>query len=156
MYKYLVLAGFLVLAGCPDKGDSGDTSETDADTDADADEIMVEVTWGGTSVSLDITNGTGSYLWGLAETDPSSGDPWTGEDCLYGYGAYAYCHPTSASGVTLEYGASPDNVVEGDTTVFYSSDYASTVTYSLWDGDDCVGSWGADATYYEDYCDWWQ
>lgn len=162
MHKYFILAGFLALAGCPGDKDSGDTSgDTDADADGDSDsdaDLIVEVAWGGSDVTLSITNGSGSYWWGIAETDPSSDDPWTGEDCLYGYGgAYYYCHPSSASGVTLSYGATVDNLVEGDTTVFPDNSYAATTAYSLWDasGENCLGAWGSDATYYDGYCEEW-
>ena len=72
--------------------------------------VEVEVTWQATYLELAITNGDAaeSYSFGLTETDV--GDPWTGEDCVYGYTSggtsFTYCHPASVSGVALAYDAS--------------------------------------------------
>jgi hypothetical protein len=111
MNKYfLTLAAALSLSfvACSGKGDTGDsgTVSTDADADADADsdaDPSFSVDWGGSAVTLSVSGGGSTYWWGIAETS-SSADPWTGEDCVYGYtlsdGSVLgpYCHDAGATG----------------------------------------------------------
>ena len=123
--------------------------------------MEVSVTWGASSVSLTITGGdaNASYEWGLAETgstcDNGSGDCWTGEDCLDGYTTgsgtlYSYCHSlTSNNSITLDYGASPEGLSEGQNTVFGNSNFDGSITYFL--DDSTSGTcyvWGDDTSYY--------
>jgi hypothetical protein len=88
-------------------------TDTDTDTDSDTDtdtspvDITASVFWGSRDISLVLKDGKGRYLFGIAETgeicDADSSQCWSGEDCIYGYGEYRYCHPTSprASPLTM-------------------------------------------------------
>ena len=108
-----------------------------------------DVIWGTIAVQVTQTNGVAGYF-GMAET--GCGDPdkcWYGEDCIYGdlTGAYYYCHPTGADGVTLAYGGSYDSLSEGSETVFGDASFEGTVTYYFEQGEDCY-IWGHDSSYY--------
>ena len=149
---WMVLAAGLFAFGCDDKPNETGAGEADADTDSDTDaDTEVDVTWGSSSVDLTITNGdaTQSYWFGMAEVvGCPAEDCWTGEDCIYGYAGYAYCHPAATTGVSLAYGAPFDAVTEGVDTVFFDSGFDGSVTYYLEDNTACW-VWGADTSYYD-------
>ena len=157
-YSWLVL-GLLALPGCPGgKCDSGGDCDSDSAGEGEG-EGEGEVTpsfsasWSASGVTISIEDGSGSYEIGMAETDPASPDPWTGEDCLNGYTTgsgttYLYCHPASSTGVALSTVTSLDDIVEGETTIF-SSSLSSVITYAA--TSDSTGecwTWGHDTSYY--------
>jgi len=146
----------LGLAACSDKSDTGDrdgfTPESDADADADADadtdadadadadtdadtdvDPSFSVDWGPEEVVLSISGTSQPYWWGITDSSGSA-DPWTGEDCLYGYvlsdGSTLgpYCHDAGSTGIALTYGGNPLELWEG-TTVFPNRSYADITTH---------------------------
>ncbi|MEL6346206.1 MAG: hypothetical protein AAFV53_24055 [Myxococcota bacterium] len=154
MIRNLMLASAILFAvGCVDSGkDSGDDGSDSGTTGADP---TFSVEWGGSAVSLTITNGdsAGSYFFGMAETGSTcAADPsqcWTGEDCLEGFGKFFYCHPSSTTGVSLSYGGAFDALTEGSQTVFGDSSFDGSVTYYVEEngsGDCYIG--GNDTSYY--------
>ena len=150
--KQLLSVLALLSTACIDSlgKDSGQTS----------DGLEASVTWNANSVTLEITGGDidASYSWGIVETGATceygSGDCWTGEDCLDGYTigsgtTYSYCHPLDDNSITLEYGASPEGLTEGQSTAFGNSDFDGSVTYILEDvASGVCYVWGHDTTYY--------
>ena len=128
--------------------------------------LSASVSWGDSSVDLSISDAEdgASYNWGVAENTgaclTSEYGCWTGEDCYMGYdltsgGNYTYCHPVSATGGSLAYGASPDAVAEGMSTVFTDSAFSTVTTHILdnaasTEADSCW-VWGADTSYYNGY-----
>lgn len=152
MKNLFIIAAGVLAAGCVDVSkDSGGTTVAPADP-------VFSVTWGGGSVDLSITDGEGSYYFGMAETGSScAGAPeycWTGEDCIYGYDTYLYCHPASATGVSLAYGGDFDALTEGSETVFPGQtndeglEFNGSVTYYIEYSDGSCSSWGHDTSYY--------
>lgn len=160
MKNTLLLSAFAV-ACIPTGKDTADTSDdiVDTDTDITEPELGAAVEWGDDSVELTIENGSeeADYMWGIAETADST-DPWTGEDCYGGYvlnddTVLSFCHPVADDGGMLAYGASPNDIVEGATTVFGSADFEARTTHILDDyatGGSCW-VWGEDTSYYADY-----
>jgi hypothetical protein len=158
---YLTLAAavslsFVACSGKSDTGETGVTGESDADADADADgdaDPTFSVDWGGSAVTLAIGGGTSTYLWGIAETGGSA-DPWTGEDCAYGYtlsdGSVLgpYCHDAGASGISLTYGGSATDLTEG-TTVFTDNSFSSSTTHYTESAEGACWVWGTDVSYYD-------
>lgn len=146
--KNLMIITCLAMIGCTDKGDSGDTTDTDTTT-AD---LSASVAWGGSAVALTLTDGSGSYFFGMAETGSTcSADPtqcWTGEDCIFGFSDFLYCHPASATGVSLSYGGAFDALSEGSDTVFPDNSFDGSVTYYLEDSAGACYVWGDDTSYY--------
>lgn len=146
MKNLLVLAAGLMFVGCVDTGkDSGGTTVGPADA-------TFAVTWGASSVDLAITDGEGSYFFGMAETGSTCSanpdDCWTGEDCIFGFGDYLYCHPASATGVSLAYGGDFAAVNEGSDTVFPDNSFDGSVTYYIEYSDGTCGVFGQDVSYY--------
>ena len=114
------------------------------------------VTWGASSVDIDVAGGPGAYWFGIAETADCD-DCWTGEDCVYGYSyggtTFAYCHDGGDTGTSLAYGGDATQLAAG-TTVFGSDDFDGKVTYYLesdrdFGGDGSCYVWGADNSYYD-------
>ena len=108
------------------------------------------VSWGGSSMTLSISGGSGSYWFGMAETgcaDP--GNCWYGEDCLYGdlTGTYYYCHPADSNGVTLQYTSDLD--LDESSETLLNESLASDVTYYVESASsgECW-AWGHDTSYY--------
>jgi hypothetical protein len=160
MQKYTLIAAALFAAGCVDiKEDTG--TET---TDTSAEEVVVDptvsVSWGDSSVSLSITDAAegASYYWGITENNDCD-DCWTAEDCFMGYDLndgtnLTYCHPASATGAELAYGAGAMDIVEGSTTLFFEAAFSAKVTYIVDDrssADAPCWTWGADTGYYSGY-----
>ena len=163
--KTLGLLTIVSAISCIPIEDGKETGE-DSGTPVVADPLSTSVSWGDSSVSLSLENAeTGaSYYWGIAENAgsclTSEYGCWTGEDCFMGFdltdgGNYLYCHEVGATGGSLSYGAAPDSVVEGGTTVFSSANFSTVVTYLL---DNAASTeaescwvWGADTTYYNGY-----
>jgi hypothetical protein len=163
-----------LISGCitvspidPSKGKSGsnDTSTEDTDTNDPDTNIQPSVVWGNDSVSLEIANADegAAYTWGIAENFGdclNTGLCWTGEDCFLGFelssgGNFLYCHPISGSSIELSYGANPDTIVEGATTLFQDPSFSTVTTHIL---DNIVSQengscwvWGADTSYYDEY-----
>lgn len=145
-------------------GDSWDDWDTDWDThERDSDdpydtgepggEVSFEADWSASGLVLSVYNGSGTYTLGLVETDEASPDPWTGEDCAYGYTTgsgtvYLYCHPLSSLGGALSSVSSVDQIVEGETTIFREA-FEDVITYAVW--SDITGDcwvWGHEWRYY--------
>lgn len=160
MEKYTLFAGVLLASGCVEIKE--DTGGTDGDTSEVVETVdpTFGVSWGDSSVSLSITDGAegAAYYLGIAENSGCD-DCWTGEDCFMGYDLSSgdnllYCHPVSATGGELSYGATPSDVVEGSTTVYSNADFSTGVTYIVDDrsgADAPCWTWGADTTYYNGY-----
>ena len=116
----------------------------------------VSVTWGGSSVDIDVAGGPGAYWFGMAETSGCD-DCWTGEDCVYGYSyggtVLAYCHDGGDTGTNLTYGGD-FNALAAGTTVFSSASFDGRVTYFLesdtdFGGDGSCYIWGGDTSYFD-------
>ena len=159
--KNLTVLAALFAVGCVDIKEDTATETTDT---ADTEEVVVAdpsfaVSWGDSSVSLSITDAAdgASYYWGIAENGATGG--WTAEDCFMGYELedgtnLTYCHPASATGVELAFGAGPFDVVEGSTTLFPDNSFSTAVTYIVDDrssADAPCWTWGFDTTYYGGY-----
>lgn len=162
----LVTAISCIPIGDYDKETGEDFDTFDTEEQEETLPLEMSVSWGDSSISIDLTNGDADamYYWGLAE---NSGDCltadygcWTGEDCFMGFdltsgGNYTYCHPVNTNGGMLAYGASPDGVVEGSTTVFSSPNFSIDVTHILDNAasieEETCWVWGADTNYYNGY-----
>jgi len=164
MKNTLLLVSAVSMLACVDTG-----KETGEDTGTAPIEYVQptpSVTWGDSSVSLDIADAeTGAaYNWGIAENTggclESEWGCWTGEDCHRGFdlsdgGNYLYCHPVTGSSASLAYGAAPDAVTEGSSTVFGDATFSTVTTHIL---DNTVSAeagscwvWGADTSHYANY-----
>lgn len=110
----------------------------------------------GVTVTAPYSHNAG-WDFGMVQTGADNG--WAGEDCLSGIpsgygstvisGGYEYCHHLGATGGQLETVASPDDVVEGSTTLF-AKQYEATITYVLFEGDsNTCFAWGDDPNYYK-------
>ncbi len=163
MNKFWIVSPALFALACVpvDKGDdSGDSGEDVEDTDTDVvdDDPSPSADWGADAVTITVDGGPGGYWLGMAETADSS-DPWTGEDCVWGYELSSgevigpYCHDLGDGGSTvLTYGGSTSDLQAG-TTVFTSETGGDRVTYFLESDPDFGGSgdcwtWGNDPSYY--------
>lgn len=142
----------VLLAACPAIDDTAKDSDTDTGSS-----VMTEWTSAGVTVTIPAAGGTDGvgYYFGLAQTGVDGG--WAGEDCLdsipagYEYmddGGYQLCHPLSRTGGTLTTVATPEEIVEGATTLL-GMDMQDTVTYVLIEasGPPCY-VWGDDPAYY--------
>ena len=147
--------------------DEDDTGADDTGVEDIEESMTVSVSWGDTELTLELTNAdvAESYSLGIAENVgdclSSEWGCWTGEDCHMGFdlnndnGNLSYCHPLESDSISLAYGATPDDVVEGVTTVFGNNSFETLVTYVL----DQVSSveeetcwvWGADTNYYNGF-----
>ena len=158
----LILLGLpLVLFGCPTDDDDTDTDIDDTDTDVEdtddtddtdtdppALEFNVELVDGTPDqMIVTVTNGTGAYDFGYAQTAVQNG--WFGEDCYLGTGSFQLCHEVTDT-LTLSMVATPEEVVE-DSTMLLSVDTPASdtpaLTYYMSDGTTCW-VWGDDITYY--------
>ncbi len=158
--KNLTVLAALFAVGCVDiKEDTGtETTDTSTTTEETVDPSF-SVAWGSSSVSLSISDAAegASYYWGITENGADGG--WTAEDCFMGYDLndgtnLTYCHPVSATGAELSYGAGATDVVEGSTTVFFEDSFSTAVTYIVDDrssADAPCWTWGFDTTYYGGY-----
>jgi len=159
--KNLTFVAALFAVGCIEiEKDTGSETTDTSTTEETVVDPSFSVAWGDSSVALTISDaGEGaSYYWGIAENNDCT-DCWTAEDCHMGYDLttdenISYCHPVSATGADLTYGASYDGVVEGESTLFYQDTFSTSVTYVLDDrssADAPCWTWGADTTYYNGY-----
>ena len=130
------------------------------------DETVITVDWSNNGLTLELenTDQEGIYNFGITENAGSCLDSdwgcWTGEDCHMGFdltngGNLSYCHPVQEGRNTISYGASPDSVREGSSTVFGNSAFRSVVTYVLDNyasfEDESCWTWGADTSYYNGF-----
>jgi hypothetical protein len=154
------LALGLVL-GCGDKSDE-DSAETGLPTDSGGADGAADSGSGTTefpdaagnwtdicTYTFSITDVSGEYFLGLAETGAGSGG-WYGEDC----GAGNICHPMGFEGTALA-SVHPDcggdgvgAVVAGSATLFHSA-LERDITYVLSDEAGNCWSWGDEPFYYE-------
>lgn len=175
----LLSLGLILGAGCflPDKSDDDDEDEDEDDggwgsgsgwgdddtggggsgsgsgSGSGGGGLDASVTWGSSSLQLDIEGGAGAYVFGIAETHSGCADYcWTGEDCVYGHpdSGLEYCHPMGATGGELYYGGYPTELAEGEETVFPDSSYEDLTTYYLMSlqSEECW-VWGAEPGYYD-------
>lgn len=137
-----------------DDWDSGDWHDSGEDTGYDpGDGPIFGVGWTAAGLTLYVDNGAGTYTLGMAETDPASPDPWTGEDCFNGYTSgdgttWLFCHPLGEAGGALATVGSVDEIVEGESTIL-SFRFEDVITYAVW--SDRTGecwTWGHDPEYY--------
>jgi hypothetical protein len=136
----------------------------DDDCDGEIDEgitvadLEISLAWSRSGVKITLTNGSGAYDFGMAET--GVGDPgWYGESCVLGeepwgmpdYG-YDVCHTLSSTGGTVIGVRNVSDVADG-TTIFTESIHdAGNITYVLFSEStgDCW-AWGHDASYYDEF-----
>ncbi|GDX79424.1 hypothetical protein LBMAG42_12350 [Deltaproteobacteria bacterium] len=148
--KLTILTALLALTGCPGGktcdtgdsgtcGDSGTPSDTDTDTDTDTDaDLSFNASWAASGVTLSITNGSGTYLFGMAEEVENG---WYGEDGYEGEGpnsgAWDINHDgVSATGITLSTVTTPGAVVANSTTLLTNTiAEAGHLAYMLYDND---------------------
>ena len=108
--------------------------------------------WGASGITLELSGSGDLYWFGMAQTQGD--DPWTGEDCVYGYETAAgttlsYCHYAGDAGMFLTYGGDP-NALESGSTAFADSSVAGQLTYVL--ASETTGRcyvWGDDPSYYD-------
>ena len=137
-----------------------DTSSPDTATDTASEELTCHevsafVTWNTSSVDLSflLYDESAAYFFGMAQGG-SINNRWTGEDCLYGFSTpeqdYTYCHPAQL-GISLSYGASYNDIIEGFSTHFSGPEFSDEITYIIKDTiSGCCWVWGMDPSYYED------
>ena len=163
---------FLMILGCTqsnaEKTDTQEelsepTQETSEDSpeDTSSEEIQCpplqcEATWNQENIALSFSNfdEQASYFFGMAQTGIDNPNVWTGEDCYMGFSTdeetFSYCHP-ARDGITLQYGASYESVVEGFSTHFAGSQFEDEVTYLIKDSiSGCCWSWGNKPEYYQE------
>lgn len=105
----------------------------DADTDAD---VACSWAWSASGVNLELTNGSGTYLFGMAEEVENG---WYGEDGYAGPGPYSGDYDinhdnVSSSGITLTTVTNPDDVVANSTTLLTNTiAEAGHLAYMLYD-----------------------
>ncbi len=114
-------------------------------TDSDGDGILDS----GCGDSVDITIhdplGVTDWSFGMVEAGP---DGWTGEDCLTGFGTYAFCHQIGIDHTLAEVAdCAAGSVVESSSTLLDASKEPS-LTYFLEDGSGYCFVWGNDPSYY--------
>ena len=177
MRALLVLLGGLCLPACIiviDKGGGDgdgtttttwedDVYDTDVETRPDTgyvnpggpDQPVPQFTasWEQNTLVVTITGGVGNYTLGIAESDPSSAAPWTGEDCYNGFvnpdgTILLYCHPLTSTGGQFTGGGNPYYLNEDIETVFTPA-LADMMTFAAWNGDmSACWTWGANPDYY--------
>ncbi len=145
--------------GCDSGTDTGDTDTGDTDDTEDTD-LSFTTTWstdaGVESVALSITNGSGTYAFGMAE---ESAGGWLGETCLGepagpGRGGdYEICHDgASSTGLVLD-SVFPDldAVLKNDTTLMTTTIHeAGHLAYALIASDgECWEANDADENLYD-------
>lgn len=130
--------------------------DTSVEEEIECPPLECTVLWNEDSVDLSFTtfDEQGSYFFGMAQTGIDNPNVWTGEDCFMGYTAqeetFSYCHP-ARDGISLQYGASFNEVVEGFSTHFAGPQFEPQVTYIIKESiSGCCWSWGEDPTYYQD------
>lgn len=138
--------------GGPGGGNDSDGATDDTDTDGPGEapasfgDATFDIAWDADGVTLMITDGSGDYELGMAETGQSGGG-WYGEDCIEGQGGYFYCHTLPSSGGELTTVNEPWEVENGGSTLLADTQ-ASGLTYAVWnDDEDCI-TWGDDPIYY--------
>lgn len=164
----LLLVSFAMVLGCqlgpPDQGeeeptDTASESTHSGPTDTQKDSSLpdgpkdptFDVAWGSDSVVIRIIDAKpqARFHIGLAQTDQCAEGCWTGEDCLYGLGEWAWCHPSDFEGVTLAYGADPNTLVEGEQTVFTHPNFTYVTTFMVTrERDGACWVFGQDPSYY--------
>ena len=165
MRKLLLLLSTAAVA-CVEIGNYEEDFIDTAEEEGSWDDTVITVNWQSNGVTLEIENSdeSGIYNWGITENAgsclTSEWGCWTGEDCHMGFdltegGNYLYCHPVDSISSTLEYGASPDAVLEGATTVFGGPSFETLVTYVLDQSssveEETCWVWGADTVYYNGF-----
>lgn len=149
MKNVLLIAG-LLMVGCNDGKDSGDTDTGDTTTG----EVTpsASVSWGSDSLTVTLTDGDDITFFGITETGGGCTDCWTGEDCDGGYelstgDLLQYCHPVSGGSITLGYDGDPNSLSEGSETVF-NAGFEGSVTYYIEDSSANCYVWGDNPGYY--------
>jgi hypothetical protein len=147
----------LLLGGaCADKGT--DSSVPGDGGAADSGEgRTVAVSWTSSGVVLEIQGGfLAGSTFGIAETNPSAADPWTGEDCYHGDtlsdGTHvAWCHEVRDGVHLFQCGGDPASLDAALETAFPCGT-APIVTYLLTDSAGGCWYWGAadGSEYYAD------
>jgi len=117
-----------------------DTSEPEEEFDPlTLDAITVEWQNNGGSIIIDHPAVT-AFTLGIAGTY----EGWMGEDCFEGDGEYLFCHTFDASGGDLETVDDPDDIIEGETTLFDRE-------RSEYEGQDWLTYWVEIASDHEDF-----
>ena len=168
-----ILSSLFALTGCPagktcDTGDSAGTcdsgsgggggggdTDTDTDTDTDAD-LTFNVAWDATGATLSITNGSGSYLFGIAQ---ESDGGWLGEDGIAGV-THAYGNQSADFDINHDAMSDSSHLTTvnklGDITKNSSTLFSDTIAeaghlaYMLTDGTTCWTFNDVDS-YYPEY-----
>lgn len=136
-----------------------DTAEELEDTAPDGIECppldcSVEWTQEHVALSFSTFEEQGSYFFGMAQTGLANPNIWTGEDCHMGFSTeqetFSYCHP-ARDGITLQYGAPFDEVLEGFSTHFASAQFEEDITYIIKESiSECCWVWGNTPEYYQE------
>ncbi len=121
------------------------SSSTTGDTEGFGPED-VTVTLSSTGVQLTLVEAPGPMSFGMIETGLCGEDCWIAEGCVEASGDYAFCHESSETGLTLTLAASPDGVINSETTLVSEAQEGS-LTFMLSDGTDCY-TWGTTPGYY--------
>ena len=156
MMRRLSLTGTvgLILACGPFKRtDVADSEAVTIDAEADPGDPVFTASLDGSGLQVDIENGLGTYVLGMAETSGGP-DPWTGEDCLRGFPLGSgelllYCHPMADWGIHLSTVDSASQIHEGETTLLSVTQEPIIAYVAFEGGTDRCWVWGANAsTYY--------
>ena len=143
-----------ILIGCQQS--SNDTTQQ---TSAFSIGESFHVSWQSDLLFVRISQGEeGSWWFGIAETDPTLADPWTGEDChngdsLDGETSIVWCHPIEAQGTSLNFGGSPTSLNPELETAMPVDGYLNQPMYYFVDviTEECFIS-GDGAQNYSDLC----
>ncbi|MBM4366906.1 MAG: putative metal-binding motif-containing protein [Deltaproteobacteria bacterium] len=141
-----------VYPGAEERANEKD-DDCDGETDEDLKEMSFTLSWSGDGVTVSITDGSGDYDFGMAET--GAGDlGWFGESCFigsqpWGYDDYGWdvCHTLGATGGFVE-SVYPDIDEVRDGYTLFPEDLEPKITYFLGDEFGQCWAWGDDASYY--------
>jgi hypothetical protein len=148
------LPGGAIAGGAGGGGGTGETGGAGG-MECGSDCFIVNVVWGeevtdGPQVGFVCGTATG-YKVGFAETGARD-DGWYGEDCLPGEkSGFDLCHTISADGANFSSVATPDEIVEGETTLL-RAELARNATWVVISADDASKCWvgGHDPSYYDE------
>lgn len=134
--------------------DSGGGRDTDHGHDTDEDQdVAFYVDWSPSGVIVDIVYGSHEYELGMADTNPESADPWTGEDCFLGYTdadgqTWSLCHEMGPYGTALATVDTLDDLVESETTMLRDEQEDFITYYAISTATGECWTWGADPAYF--------
>ena len=150
--KLVFVSALAMLAACGGKdsatglsGTTGTTGNTGT-TGTAFSAADVTLTLDSAGVALAIANAPAAMDFGIVEQGGCGDQCWEAESCEGETAGYSFCHDAGTSGVALALVSSPDDVVDGSTTLF-SSAITNDLGYVLDSGSDCY-TWGAAGSYW--------